>query len=648
MNAKTLGIGLLAAVLIVCSITMVNDSTEAVDSPSITDIDYSSDTGVAVIGFNADFARYSVFIYDGTDAKGQNTNVYTSPTNVPIRDNILEPGDYTVTMYRGTDLNDVYVSSSFHVWTVQFDANNGNGNAPEAVYATGTYVLPDGQGLTGPDGEEFLGWSETKDGEPVGKEYEVTKDVVLYAVYGTSHVTEKHQVTVEVNDNAMGSATANVSEAAAGETVTLDIKPNDDFKVKSVTVNGQPIEDDAGTYSFEMPDQDAKVVVTFVEDVQQVPVTDVTLNQESLEMTVGEEQTLTATVVPEGATDKSVRWSSSDDSVATVDENGKVIAKKAGTTMITATAGGVESEPFEITVTEAVVPVTGVTLDQKSLEMTVGDEQTLTATVEPGDATNQSVRWSSSDDKVVTVENGKVRAVGVGNATITVTTEDGDHTATCEVTVNPVPVTEVTLDKTNVTLYVGDSQTLIATVSPENATNQSVRWSSSDDKVVTVDNGKVRAVGVGTATITVMTEDGDYTATCQVTVEEKEQPVPGIDIKFDVGAGGNANRTIVDNGDGTVTVIVTVDPYFGYSEHVTSTPYHAYEIVNGNYVFRDVAEDITIEVTFTLIDDDDEEYIPPVVVPKGDDDTTTYIVAIAAAAVVAILAALILMQSRKS
>jgi hypothetical protein len=166
--------------------------------------------------------------------------------------------------------------------------------------------------------------------------------------------------------------------------------------------------------------------------------------------------------------------------------------------------------------------VSGVTLDKSSLTLTAGESDTLTATVAPENASDKEVTWSSSDKNVATVDStGKVTAVAMGTATITATTSDGNKTASCAVTVNPapVPVTGVILKKTTLSLPVGGSETLTAAVGPQNATDKSVSWNSSDERVVTVDSaGKVTAVALGTATITVTTTDGNKTATCQVTV----------------------------------------------------------------------------------------------------------------------------------
>ena len=173
-----------------------------------------------------------------------------------------------------------------------------------------------------------------------------------------------------------------------------------------------------------------------------------------------------------------------------------------------------------------VVSVTGVELNKEILAIEIGETVTLKATVNPSNATNKNVTWTSSDTSVATVENGVVTAIGEGSATITVTTEDGGKTATCEVAVNKaeVSVTSVTLDKSASTLEIGETVTLKATVNPSNATNKNVTWTSSDTSVATVENGVVTAIGEGSATITVTTEDGGKTATCEVTVNKKEEP----------------------------------------------------------------------------------------------------------------------------
>ena len=182
----------------------------------------------------------------------------------------------------------------------------------------------------------------------------------------------------------------------------------------------------------------------------------------------------------------------------------------------------------------ATVAVSGVSLSKTSLSLVEGGSETLAATVSPDNATNKAVSWRSSDASTASVDNnGKVTAVKVGSATITVTTTDGSKTATCSVTVTAktVSVTEVSLDKTELEITEGESAQLSATVKPDDASDKSVEWTSSDTKVATVDaNGKVSAVTQGSATITVKTADGGKTASCEITVIPAKIGVTGINI----------------------------------------------------------------------------------------------------------------------
>ena len=137
-----------------------------------------------------------------------------------------------------------------------------------------------------------------------------------------------------------------------------------------------------------------------------------------------------------------------------------------------------------------------VSFDQTAVTMTVGDTVALVATVLPSNTTDKSITYSSSNPAVAVAVNGTVTAAGVGTAVIIATTSNG-KTAICTVTVSvpTVDVTGVTLNKTELSLTVGESATLTATVTPANATDKSVMWSSSDPSVATVENGRITAVG---------------------------------------------------------------------------------------------------------------------------------------------------------
>ena len=177
------------------------------------------------------------------------------------------------------------------------------------------------------------------------------------------------------------------------------------------------------------------------------------------------------------------------------------------------------------------INVTGVSLNKTSTSLEAGATETLSATVAPSTATDKTVTYSSSDKEVATVTNaGKVTAVKAGNADITVTTKDGNKTAKCTLTVTAkqIPVTGVTLDKSTLSLEVGATESLNATIAPSNATYKAVGFTSSDEAIATVDdNGLVTAVAPGTADITVESiENGSKTAVCTLTVTEPVVPEP--------------------------------------------------------------------------------------------------------------------------
>ncbi len=240
-----------------------------------------------------------------------------------------------------------------------------------------------------------------------------------------------------------------------------------------------------------------------------------------------------------------------------------------------------------------------VGLDKSSLTLDVGSTAILTATITPSNATNQNVTWSSDNENVATVEDGKVTAAAQGSANITATAADGSgEKATCTVTVNApttVPVTGVSLNKASTTLTVGTSETLTATVLPDNATNKAVTWSSNDSTVATVDeSGKVTAVAPGEATITVTTEDGSKTATCTVivhtatTITTQPQSVSvteGQSATFSVTATGDNLRYQwqINSGNGWSAITGATDASYTIDRTTTAMSGNQYRcIVTGN------------------------------------------------------------------
>ena len=323
------------------------------------------------------------------------------------------------------------------------------------------------------------------------------------------------KTTLELTEGDTDKLSATISPANASDPSVSWHSSNE--SIVTVDENGNIKAVKAGSATITAEASNGKTATCTV-TVKGIPVDGITLSQSALTLTEGENATLTATVTPANASDKTVTWSSNDTAVATVDATGKVTAVAPGTATITAKAGE-KTATCTVTVKAKIIEVTGITLDKTTATLTVGDNLTLTATVAPANATDKTVTWTSSDAAVATVDaTGKVTAVKAGTATITANA--GEKTATCTVTVNAktIAVTGITLSRTEVTLVEGKSLTLTATVTPTDATDKTVAWTSSNPAAATVDtNGKVTAVAAGKTTITA--KAGDKSATCDVTVE---------------------------------------------------------------------------------------------------------------------------------
>ncbi len=215
-------------------------------------------------------------------------------------------------------------------------------------------------------------------------------------------------------------------------------------------------------------------------------------------------------------------------------------------------------EGQEIPTPSDTVDVRGVELNKGTLTLKIGDSETLSATVLPVSATNKNVSWKSSNTSVATVDaNGKVTAVAAGTANITVTTEDGNKTATCKVTVtaSEIKPTAIALNQTTLSLKKGETEALTASFTPEDATDTDVTWSSDDTSVATVnESGLVTAIAKGTATVTVtLVSDSKIKATCEVTVTEESTVVKTTAVTLN-------KKTLSLEKNATETLTVTFDP----------------------------------------------------------------------------------------
>ena len=351
-----------------------------------------------------------------------------------------------------------------------------------------------------------------------------------------SSKTAKCAVTVPVKVKAvalsktaitlkLGSGTASLSTVltpsnAAVKTVTWS---SSDTSIATVSTAGKVSAVAVGTATITATTTDGGITATCAVTVIQ-PATKVSLDHSTLSIKLsGSDVTLNATISPDNATIKDVKWTSSNIKVATVGADGTVHPVASGTAVITAASVQDSTKTAKCTVTVP-VDVVSITLSKSSITLKLGSgtaSQTLTSTIKPGNATVRTITWSSSDTSIATVSaTGMVKPVGTGKATITATTTDGGLTATCDVTVTQ-PVTGITLDHSTISATVGDSDiTLNATINPDNATVKDVTWSSGTPGVATVSaDGIVHIISKGTTIITVKsTQDTSKSAKCTVSV----------------------------------------------------------------------------------------------------------------------------------
>lgn len=304
---------------------------------------------------------------------------------------------------------------------------------------------------------------------------------------------------------------------------------SNDTKIAVVDSNGKVTAKSPGTAFIMAKTDNGSTAFCEVKVIQ--PVTGVMLNfTEKTIYTRGSFQ-LNASVIPSTATNLDVTWKSSNEKIATVSKKGEVTGISGGVAIITCTTneGGFYANCY-VTVKE---PVTTIKLNYDTYNLGIGKSFNLEATVMSENASNKNVVWISSDENVAVVnQKGKVTGIAIGTATITAIAQDGSEVeVSCEVNVVN-PVTSITLNKTYITKFVGESETLKATIKPSSATVKGITWTSSDNSVAIVDaEGVVTALKPGTATISARAQDnsGKY-ASCAISVFERV-PSTGITLQ---------------------------------------------------------------------------------------------------------------------
>lgn len=299
-----------------------------------------------------------------------------------------------------------------------------------------------------------------------------------------------------------------------------------------------------------------------------VLISGISFYQKNINIAVGYTHTLSYAVNPKNASGTNLTFSSSDPSVAIVNQDGIIKGLKEGNAIITVSArNGIVKDTTYVTVYKkgatTVVngsPITTTTypksikLDNTTLNLKQGTTSQVIATISPSDA-NQSISWSSSNTRVATVDsNGLIRAVGIGTATIIARTVN-DLTANVKVTVGDysLNVKNIMLTTNYIVLPVGISKQLAVAFTPANASNKTVTWSSSNPSVATVDNsGNVKAISPGSAIIKATSNDGGYTDTATIEVTSNKNEIDEKTIAFSEGS-----YTVGVNGTISLTPIIT-------------------------------------------------------------------------------------------
>ena len=445
------------------------------------------------------------------------------------------------------------------VYTITFNSDGGTEFASQQVEEKNKVTKPADPTK---EGYNFIGWYVGD--EPYNFDSEVTKDLEIVAKWEEIVIINVTGVTVDqtavtLSPGGTTQLVAIVEPTDANDQTVTWTTSNAEIVTVDDNGNVTAVKEGKATITVTTTDGGYTATVNVTVSSKVVSVEGITLNKTSIELPTNSSAALKATIKPSNASNKGITWTSSNNKVATVDANGRVVGKSAGTATITATTkDGNHKATCTVKVND--IKVTGITLSNSSLTMNLGTTKTVTATVKPDNASNKAITWKSDNTSVATVDaKGKITAKGEGKATITATTKDGNHKATCTVTVNRIKVTGVTVSASTATMYVGDTKTITATVAPNNATNKNITWKSDDTSVATVTSaGKITGVKAGTAKVTVTTEDGNYSKTVTVTVKEK---VAATGVKI----SGNTSGT----EGGTIQLTATVTPSDTYDKTIT-------------------------------------------------------------------------------
>jgi uncharacterized protein YjdB len=315
-----------------------------------------------------------------------------------------------------------------------------------------------------------------------------------------------------------------------------------------------------GDATITVKNADGKVSSTCTVVVKPIVVKGISLDKTALSLIVGTKDKLNVMFEPTNTTDQKIAWSTSNALIVKVDQSGNIEATGIGEASISATtADGAATAVCKIIV--GLPALTGLNIDKKDVQLLVGASIQFTAIINPPNAKPEELVWSSSDNSIATVSSlGVATALKAGKTTIKVTNKAGTISATTDLTVLPLKVSQITLNKTAIGMLIGSSETISATVLPLNAENKVIIWKSSNTSIATVDNmGKITGISNGTAVITATPADGSgVVSSCviEVTTIDKLIKVAAKPNSLVFSAAGNSSRLSAGIYNGTSSPII--------------------------------------------------------------------------------------------
>jgi len=410
-----------------------------------------------------------------------------------------------------------------------------------------------------------------------------TQTINVYNSQPIEKVKASHSKVTLVVDGSI-QLTASVKPSEAIQTITWSsVNP----KIATVSSNGLVTGINYGS---------TKVIATAVDgtnaviDVKvqekSIAVESVSINQDDITIDVGKSKRLKTTIKPSDATNQSVTWLSSDTNVATVSSSGNVQGINPGTAKITVkTNSGSKTASINVTVKSVqIIKETDIKLTVPTSSINIGKTVTIKGEVLPENATYKNLTWSSSNTNIATIKNGTVYGVAEGNVTITVSSRNG-LSKSVNIKVSSIPVSSISLSDEKRKINIGEEYSLIATISPSDASNKNLTWTSSNASVITVNaKGLVTPHSVGTATITAKSYNGK-TASCVFTVTNEAIMPKSVSI---------SKSQVEVKKNGTIGLTAIVQPSNATSQKVSwNVESGTYATINEQGIITGLTDGVT-------------------------------------------------------